>query len=148
MTAACLNLRMTPDEALTAVTINAALALGLADEIGSLEAGKRADLVLLRRDSIAWAALNDPYVQLVFTENGGSVDRVFIEGVEVVADGHATRVDETALFREVDAARRALEPAVEAARETVAPLADPIFAMGRALRDARLDDVEPEQPFR
>ena len=46
MTAACLNLRMTPDEALTAVTINAALALGLADEIGSLEPGKAADLVI------------------------------------------------------------------------------------------------------
>jgi imidazolonepropionase len=46
MTAACLNLRMSPDEALTAVTINAALALGLADEIGSLEPGKAADLVI------------------------------------------------------------------------------------------------------
>lgn len=46
MTAACLNLRMTPDEVLAAVTINAALALGLADEIGSLEGGKQADLVV------------------------------------------------------------------------------------------------------
>lgn len=46
MTAACLNLRMTPDEVLSAVTINAALALGLADEIGSLEGGKQADLVV------------------------------------------------------------------------------------------------------
>jgi imidazolonepropionase len=46
MTAGCLNLRMTPDEVLSAVTINAAQALGFADEIGSLEAGKQADLVV------------------------------------------------------------------------------------------------------
>ena len=46
MTAACLNLGMTPDEVLAGVTINAAMALGLADEIGSLEVGKQADLVV------------------------------------------------------------------------------------------------------
>jgi imidazolonepropionase len=46
MTAACLNLRMTPDEVLAAVTINAARALLLEDEIGSLEPGKAADLVI------------------------------------------------------------------------------------------------------
>jgi imidazolonepropionase len=45
---ACLSLKLTPTEALAAVTVNAAHALGLGDEIGSLEPGKQADLVIWR----------------------------------------------------------------------------------------------------
>jgi imidazolonepropionase len=46
MTAACLELRMTPSEALAATTINAAWALGLGAQLGSLERGKQADLIV------------------------------------------------------------------------------------------------------
>jgi len=44
---ACLNMKMTPAEAITASTFNAACAIGLNDAIGSLEKGKQADIILL-----------------------------------------------------------------------------------------------------
>ena len=46
MTVACLALKMTPTEALAAVTINAAAALGIADDVGSIENGRQADLAI------------------------------------------------------------------------------------------------------
>lgn len=46
MNLACLKYRMTPEEMLTAVTLNAAAAVGLAEKVGSVEPGKQADLVL------------------------------------------------------------------------------------------------------
>ncbi len=46
MSLACLTLKLTPSEALAAVTINAAVALGIADEVGSIESGRQADLAI------------------------------------------------------------------------------------------------------
>lgn len=46
MTIACTQMKMTPEEAITAATLNAAAALKLSDKVGSIEAGKRADIVL------------------------------------------------------------------------------------------------------
>jgi imidazolonepropionase len=76
MTAACLALRMSPDEVLTAVTINAAQALGLADEIGSLEGGKQADLVI-------W---NVPTSRQIPYWPGGDLVRTVVKRGRVVLD--------------------------------------------------------------
>jgi len=47
ITTACLGYGFTPAEAITASTVNAACAVGLDDEVGSLAPGKRADVLLL-----------------------------------------------------------------------------------------------------
>jgi imidazolonepropionase len=46
MTIACTQMHMTPEEAITASTLNGAAALGLSGEIGSIEVGKSADLIV------------------------------------------------------------------------------------------------------
>lgn len=51
---ACRYMRMTPAEAITAATINAAHAIGLGQHVGSLEPGKRADLIILEDDKHAF----------------------------------------------------------------------------------------------
>lgn len=52
MTLACLKYRMTPEEILTAVTLNAACALGLGKSTGTVEPGKRADLVIWNAEDL------------------------------------------------------------------------------------------------
>ncbi|RAP24772.1 Imidazolonepropionase [Brevibacillus laterosporus] len=52
MTLGCLNLGLTPEEVLTAMTINAAHAIGRAEQVGSLEVGKQADLVIYDADNL------------------------------------------------------------------------------------------------
>jgi len=54
---ACRQMKLTPAESLNAVTLNAAYALGVGAQVGSLSAGKLADFVIL--DSPDWRAL--PY---------------------------------------------------------------------------------------
>ncbi|WP_338044813.1 imidazolonepropionase [Paenibacillus lignilyticus] len=51
---ASLNLKMTPEEILTACTINAANAIGRGDQIGSIEVGKRADITLFDAPNLAY----------------------------------------------------------------------------------------------
>lgn len=131
--AALLHKVTTPDytkwpnasEILHAATIGGARSAMIHDITGSLEPGKRADLVLLDMKSLNFTPLNDPRNHLVYCENGTSVEEVFVNGELVVSDGELTNVNETALleeFRELwpdfekhhtelEAINRAFEPA-------------------------------------
>lgn len=76
MNLACWQYRMTPEEALTAVTLNAAAAVGRAERLGSLELGKQADLVI-------WDAPNLDYI---FYRFGQNLARTVIKNGAVVSD--------------------------------------------------------------
>lgn len=82
-------------DVLTMATIEGARALGLDDRIGSLEPGKRADVVLLQ-DTVDIAMLHDPVAQVVYGASPRSVRDVWVDGVQVVADHRCTTVDEAA----------------------------------------------------
>jgi len=73
--------------ALEMATIRGARALGLEKEIGSLEDGKRADLILVRLDRPNAVPLYDPISQMVYALKAGDVRDVMVEGKPLVRDG-------------------------------------------------------------
>jgi 5-methylthioadenosine/S-adenosylhomocysteine deaminase len=102
---------VTPVQALSMATRNGARAFGL--DVGALAPGKLADIVLLRRDTPAFTPLNDVTSQLVFCENGSSVDSVIANGEIVVEGGRLTKVDEMEVLRLAVQARARLEPSIQ-----------------------------------
>jgi 5-methylthioadenosine/S-adenosylhomocysteine deaminase len=86
--------RMTPDDLLAMQTLQAARSAGMSDRIGSLEPGKRADVVIRRTDRPELYPGIDPVHQLALMARGGTVDTVVVNGELVMRHGHSTRVDE------------------------------------------------------
>jgi 5-methylthioadenosine/S-adenosylhomocysteine deaminase len=79
-------------------TIRGAEAIGMADRIGSLEVGKRADIVVHDTSSIVWTPRSaDPILQLVWAASGSAVREVLVDGRLVVRGGRCTTVDHAAL---------------------------------------------------
>jgi len=95
-------------EALEMATIGGAEAVGMADRIGSLEAGKRADLVIFETDHLHWASPADPALSLVWATDGRHVRHVVVDGRLAVEDGRCLTVDEAELRREAAKASTAL----------------------------------------
>lgn len=70
---ACIYMGMSVDEAVTALTLNGAAALGRADSIGSLEAGKQGDLVVIDADRPEFLAYHTGVNQAVMTVSRGKI---------------------------------------------------------------------------
>jgi 5-methylthioadenosine/S-adenosylhomocysteine deaminase len=84
-------------DALWMATREGARALGLEHDIGSIETGKRADLVLVRRNEAHQAPGPDPYSTLVYAARPTDVRVTIVDGEVLVEDGRPTRWDPSEL---------------------------------------------------
>jgi cytosine/adenosine deaminase-related metal-dependent hydrolase len=85
-------------------TRSGARTLGLEDQIGSLEVGKLADLIVVDRDRLHLTPGPDPYSTLVYAARGSDVRTTIVAGEVLVDDGRPVRVDRAEM---VAAARQA-----------------------------------------
>jgi 5-methylthioadenosine/S-adenosylhomocysteine deaminase len=97
-----------PWDVLAMATLDGARALGLADITGSLEVGKRADVVMvdLRRLHFVPVFPADHFniaAHLVFAAHGTDVDSVWVDGRRLVAGGTVLTVDERDVIAEAQA---------------------------------------------
>jgi cytosine/adenosine deaminase-related metal-dependent hydrolase len=94
---------MPPGKVLEMATIDAARALGLGDDLGSLEPGKKADIVLVdMRKPHLWPP-NMPVTRLAHFANAADVDTVIVDGRVLMRGRRVLDVDEAAILDAADA---------------------------------------------
>jgi 5-methylthioadenosine/S-adenosylhomocysteine deaminase len=103
------NRFLTATEIIETATLGGALALGLDAEIGTLEAGKQADVIVISLADIAQQPVHDVYSALLFASNARDVRMTLVAGEEIYRDGRALKINEAevkAKLREISAKMR------------------------------------------
>ena len=85
--------------ALRMATLNGARALGLDDQIGSLEPGKSADIAAIDLSSIGTQPVYDPISQIVYSAGGHQVTDVWIAGKQLLKNRQLATLDEQAILQ-------------------------------------------------
>jgi cytosine/adenosine deaminase-related metal-dependent hydrolase len=118
------------EKILKTATIGGAATIGLGDRIGSLEAGKQADIILIRKDSINMFPLNDPLSSVVMSANVGDVDTVMVGGEVVKENGKLVNADLESLRLKIEASRdRIIQKAEERGFKTGENIARNFFPL-------------------
>ncbi len=100
--------RATAATGLDLATCRGADAVGLGARVGSIEVGKRADLVVHSTRECAWRPMGRSDLNLIWGTDGRTVRDVLVEGEIVVRDGRSTRIDETEIAAKAGEAQAAL----------------------------------------
>lgn len=93
---------LTTEDAFTMATIDGARALGWDDEIGSLEVGKAADIVVIDGDNVRLTPAYDPVATLLRYATGSDVESVLVAGRLVVDGGEVLTVHQADLLDEAE----------------------------------------------
>ena len=96
---------LSPETVLEMATIRGAVALGLADEVGALEAGKRADLAIFDLATVQSSVWHKPVSSLVHSARGTDARWVIVDGDVVLRDGRFTRIDDRGIKDLLEEAR-------------------------------------------
>jgi cytosine/adenosine deaminase-related metal-dependent hydrolase len=112
-----------PGKTLEMATLDGFHALGLDAELGSIEVGKKADLIVVEAFNAHLWPLSMPVQQLVYFASGADVQHVIVDGRLVIEHGRATAIDEAALLEEAaeELQRLMREPALGLRRLTDTP---------------------------
>jgi len=94
-------------------TIEGARALHMDKEIGSLEAGKKADIILISLDAPNAVPLYDVYAQLAYALKGSDVETVIIGGRAVMRDKKLLTVDEAAVIAKIREFKNKIEASLK-----------------------------------
>lgn len=88
------------EQALWMATLGGASALGLENETGSIEPGKKADLIALDLNQPHLTPMYDPVSHIVYAARGSDVRFVWVDGRQVLEDGRLLTVDEAEVIAE------------------------------------------------
>lgn len=99
---------MPAETILAMATINGAKAMLLDKEIGSLEVGKKADLIIINPDSVETLPLHDFVSNLVYALNSSQVESSMINGQWVMKNRQLLNIDEKALIKSIKEKSRAV----------------------------------------
>ncbi|MDG0996835.1 MAG: TRZ/ATZ family hydrolase [Gammaproteobacteria bacterium] len=104
--AAAFNARL----AVRAATLDAATALGLGDEIGSLEKGKAADIIAIDCSSLEAQPIYDAYSHLLYAVDRAQVEDVFVAGRQLLRKRSLTTVSEDEIITKTHSWRQRIQP--------------------------------------
>lgn len=105
---------LTSHETIKMATINGAKALNLQEEVGSIEVGKKADIILIDKNSVNLNPMsNIVSSNLVYAANGSNVDTTICDGNILMENRKLTTLDEKSIIENVDKVIKELKEIVE-----------------------------------